>query len=289
MESSLSAEVQDERPIADQSISMPKPTYWPMTLAAGATLVAFGLPTSLAVSVAGLVILIISLGGWISELAPGAGEIEEPLEPPEKRAKPVVVSKRKVAEAGVGMPGHRMHLPEKVHPYSAGAIGGLYGGCVMAVVALLFGLISGRGLWYPINLLSAMILPEYHEATVETISQFSFVSLIVATLIHFTTSVLVGLFFGILLPTLPKSPRFWGGVVAPLLWSGAIYGFMHILNPVMNRYVDWPWFVASQFAYGLVVGNYVVKTEKVTAKRIEGGASPDWANQPQSETTGGDR
>lgn len=281
--------MRDERPTGEQSISMPKPTAWPMSLAAGAALVALGLPTSLAVSAAGLVILVISLAGWISELAPGAGEIEEPLEPPEKRAKPVIASKRTVALAGPGMPGHRMHLPEKVHPYSAGAIGGLYGGCVMAVVALLFGLISGNGLWYPINLLSAMILPQYRDATVEVLSHFNFLSLVVATLLHLITSVLVGLFFGILLPTLPKSPRFWGGVVAPLMWTGAIYGFMHVLNPVMNDYVNWPWFIASQFAYGLVVGNYVVKTEKVAAKRMEGPSQPDWATQAGSETTGGER
>ena len=85
-------------------------------------------------------------------------------------------------------------------------------------------------------------------------------------------SVGVGLLFGIILPTLPKSPVFWGGVVGPLLWTGAIHSFMGVLNPVMEQHVDWPWFVASQFVYGLTVGIVVVRSEKIASKRIEGQA-----------------
>ena len=31
----------------------------------------------------------------------------------------------------------------------------------------------------------------------------------------------------------------------------------------MERYIDWPWFIASQFAYGLVMGTVVVLRERV--------------------------
>ncbi len=161
-----------------------------------------------------------------------------------------------------------MQLPEKMHPYSAGAKGGLAGGALMAVVATLYGLVSGRGIWYPINLLAAMILPQFADNSLERLGQFDLPALLVGTVIHLTVSVIVGLFFGVLLPTLPRSPVFWGGVVSPLLWTGAIYSFMGVLNPVMSQHVDWLWFVASQVVYGLTVGIVVVRTEKITSKRI---------------------
>ncbi len=71
--------------------------------------------------------------------------------------------------------------------------------------------------------------------------------------------------FGILLPTMPRWPILWGGIVAPLLWTGAIYGFMGILNPALGRHVDWRWFFASQLAYGITVGIVVVRSEKIPA------------------------
>ena len=73
--------------------------------------------------------------------------------------------------------------------------------------------------------------------------------------------------YGILLPTLPRWPVLWGGVVTPLLWTGAIHSFMAVLNPVMNSRVDWPWFVASQVVYGLVVGLVVVRSKTIPAAR----------------------
>ena len=84
-------------------------------------------------------------------------------------------------------------------------------------------------------------------------------------MIHLIISAGAGLFYGIMLPTLPRWPVLWGGIVAPLLWTGATYGFMGVLNPVMNARVDWPWFIASQFVYGLATGIVVVRSEMVPA------------------------
>ena len=38
----------------------------------------------------------------------------------------------------------------------------------------------------------------------------------------------------------------------PLLWTGASYGLMGIVNPVLRGGVDWPWFIVSQFVFGVV-------------------------------------
>ncbi|MCC9606467.1 hypothetical protein LOC68_17715 [Blastopirellula sp. JC732] len=248
-----------------ETIAMPRPTAWPMVLAAGVGLLALGIPTNMIFSLVGLGIIITSLYGWFGQLLTEEAEVEEPLVAPELRAKPIKPSHKRVLAA---TPGQRLELPEKVHPYSAGIKGGLAGGAVMAVVASMYGLFSGRGFWYPINLLAAMILPDFADNTIAELAQFSLAALIIGVVIHLATSLMVGLFFGVLLPTLPSSPVFWGGVVGPLLWSAFIYAFMGVLNPVMSQYVSWPWFIASQFAFGIVMGLVVVRSEKISAQSL---------------------
>ncbi len=58
-----------------------------------------------------------------------------------------------------GIPGYRVRLPEVVHPISAGVKGGIIGGLVMPLRAFLYGLSTGHGIWYPVNLLAGMVLP----------------------------------------------------------------------------------------------------------------------------------
>ena len=58
-----------------------------------------------------------------------------------------------------GMPGYRLRLPAEVHPISAGFKGGSSAGLVMPLPALAYGLLSGHGIWYPVNLLAGMVLP----------------------------------------------------------------------------------------------------------------------------------
>jgi hypothetical protein len=45
-------------------------SVWPFTLAGGMTLLIFGFTSSIAFSVAGLAIVLVAIGGWISELRP---------------------------------------------------------------------------------------------------------------------------------------------------------------------------------------------------------------------------
>jgi hypothetical protein len=102
---------------------------------------------------------------------------------------------------------------------------------------------------------------------------------LIAILIHATMSVGLGLLYGVLLPMLPGRPMFWGGIVAPLLWTGAIHGFMGILNPALSNAVDWPSFFVAQFVYGIVVGWVVVRSEKVYSEPA--GSGPLGHEQPQ--------
>ena len=105
----------------------------------------------------------------------------------------------------------------------------------MPVPALLWGLLSGHGLWYPVNLLAGMVLPGVGRMTVPELEQFNASLLVVALVIHVVMSVVLGLIFGVLLPTLPAVPRpiAWGGLLMPLLWTGASYVAMQVVNPAL--------------------------------------------------------
>ena len=50
---------------------LPRPTYWPVVLAASVVFLAWGIVTTLAISIIGLALLALALGGWIGELRHG--------------------------------------------------------------------------------------------------------------------------------------------------------------------------------------------------------------------------
>jgi hypothetical protein len=46
-----------------------------------------------------------------------------------------------------------------------------------------------------------------------------------------------------------------------------LYGSLAFVNPVMNRRVDWPWFVLCQIAFGIVAGIVVARQERISTRR----------------------
>jgi hypothetical protein len=87
--------------------------------------------------------------------------------------------------------------------------------------------------------------------------------LLTAIAIHLITSLLVGLLYGAMLPVLARRPILLGGVVAPIFWSGLLHGILNIVNPVLQRRIDWAWFILSQVAFGVVAGFVVSRQERV--------------------------
>lgn len=252
-------------------LEMPAPTLWPMVLAVAVTLIGAGLLTHWLFSLIGAAIFILALTSWIVLLLPGQGTEEEKLVAPELRPRPVREHPGTVEILRPGMAGHRMRVPEKVHPYSAGVRGGIIGGLVMTAPALAYGAFSAHhSIWYPINLLVGMVwpLPELPDGSLDVafLEQFHFGYFVLAILIHITLSISLGLMYGVLLPMLGGRSLLWGGLVAPLLWTGASYGFMGVLNPALADAVDWPSYIVSQFIYGITVGFVVVRSEKIYAE-----------------------
>jgi hypothetical protein len=132
----------------------------------------------------------------------------------------------------------------------------------MAVLAIGYGLIVEHSLWYPINLLASGFFPGA-ENTAEQLSSFQPITLIVATIIHLITSLLVGLLYGAMLPMFPRRPILFGGLIAPVMWSGLIYSMVEFLNPVLGKRINWPWFVISQVGFGVVAGIVVSRQQRV--------------------------
>ena len=123
--------------------------------------------------------------------------------------------------------------------------------------------------WYPINLLAAGAMASMASASTAELSRFHADALLVATMIHALGSILVGLLYGVLLPMWPKRPILFGGVVVPLLWTGIIWASLRIVNPTLNARIDWPWFVASQIAFGIAAGLVVSRSETIATLQSE--------------------
>lgn len=158
-----------------------------------------------------------------------------------------------------------VRVPATVYPYAAGVYGGLLGGLAMVPVALAYGILSGRGIWYPINLVAATLIRSWQQASPEQVAQFSVGGIVLGLAIHILMSVGLGLLFAVLLPTLPGQPVYWAFLVGPVLWAGAVYAGLPLLNPVMARYIDLPSFAVANIAYSLVLGIRVARTPKIPA------------------------
>jgi hypothetical protein len=244
----------DQRPPV--TIEIPAPTIWPLVLGLGVTAAFAGIVTHWLVSAAGLLLALAGGVGWWREVLPRQKVETFVVEEGPRVARAAAAAPR------VGEQRHRMRLPVEIHPYSAGIRGGLAGAVSMAVVALTWGAVHGS-IWYPINLLAAIAMTSLTEGGVETLRSFSLPALVVATVVHLVVSMLVGLIYAIILPMLPRRPLLTGGLISPILWSALLLGTMWVLNPALDKAVSWPWFIVSQFAFGITAGWVVSRTERV--------------------------
>jgi hypothetical protein len=247
----------------ETAIEVPRPTAAPIVVSLGLALCGAGLVMGLILLGVGTAMLLVGLGMWLRQLLPGRGHVQEvipaPVSPP-SAARPVQGVEKLVA----GKPGYRLRLPEKVHPISSGIKGGIVGGLVMPLPALAYGMLSGHGIWYVVNLLAGIVLPGVENFTVAELEQFRPALLVVSVMVHAVTSLVFGLLYGVLMPTLPSVPQpiAWGALLMPTLWTAVSYLLMGAVNPALRHGVDWPWFVASQFVFGVVTAVAVMQTAR---------------------------
>jgi len=240
---------------APESVNLPSPTAWPGLLALGLMLAATGLVSNSKVTWAGALLSLASCVGWIFQVLPREHHERVPVV---SEPVPIASSRRKVARIAAARAPHRARLPLEIYPVSAGIKGGLAGSVAMAALAILYGVLSHGSVWYPINLLGGVVYAETQMSTA-WLAAFHIELFLVATVLHLTGSILVGLLYGAVLPMFPRRPILPGGVFAPLAWTGLLYAVLGIVNPLLNARIDWWWFLASQVAFGIVAGLIVVR------------------------------
>lgn len=250
---------------APGTVMLPAPTAWPMVLAFGVTLVSAGLLTSAWVSLLGTILTVAGCVGWFRDVLPHekhvtvevAGEV------------PAIQTFRpEVARLPVAPELPRALLPLETYPVSAGVRGGLAGSAAMAVIACFYGILKQGSIWYPINLLAASVYAQSLKFGGASLNAFHLSSFSLAVIIHLVTSLLVGLLYGAMLPMFPRRPILLGGLIAPILWSGLLHSFLGLINPLLDERIDWRWFIASQFAFGIVAGLVVVRHSRVRIRQF---------------------
>jgi hypothetical protein len=246
-------------------VRLPAPTAWPIVLAFGVTLLSAGLVTSASVSILGAILTVTGCVGWFSDVLPHEKHVTVRVE---EEVPVVATSRREIARLPIAPELPRALLPLETYPVSAGIKGGLAGSVAMAILACLYGILKQGSIWYPINLLAATVYDQSLKFGAASLNTFHLSSFSLAVVLHLITSLLVGLLYGAMLPMFPRRPILLGGVIAPILWTGLIHSVLGLINPLLDERIDWRWFVASQFAFGIVAGLVVVGQARVRTRQF---------------------
>jgi hypothetical protein len=244
-------------------IALPAPTAWPMVVALGVTFGFAGLVTHLAVTVVGVGLALVGGVGWWRCVLPEEREEHLPMPAMPILPPPAISTVRSVERFAFGEDRHRLRVPVEVQPLSAGLKGGLVGGCAMALCAAIYGIVVQHSVWYPLNLLAAIAMPRMAEADAATLKTFDGAAFVIGLIAHGVTSALVGALYAAILPLLPRRHMLWGGLLAPLLWSGFLWATLGVIDPALNERISWTWFIASQIAFGLTAGYVVARATPV--------------------------
>jgi hypothetical protein len=110
-----------------------------------------------------------------------------------------------------------------------------------------------------------MVLPAPGVVEVAELGRFHAEWFVAAGAMHLVLSACFGVLFALVSPRLPAipAPFAWGGLVLPMVWTGISYGLMGVVNPVLQDHVSWPWFIVSQFVYGVAAALVVLRSETV--------------------------
>jgi hypothetical protein len=215
------------------------------------------------VSVLGAVLAVAGCAGWFREVLPSEHEVAVSVVADDLA---VITNRRVVDRLPVAPDQVRAWLPLHTHPVSAGLKGGLAGGVAMAVLACAYGVLKAGSIWYPINLLAASVYAQSLKLGASQLNVFHADSFAIALVLHALISTAVGLLYGAMLPMFAHRPILLGGLIGPVLWSGLLYSMLSLLNPMLESHIDWPWFVASQVAFGIVAGLVVVRQPRVPTR-----------------------
>ena len=279
----------DEHHGSGGNVQLPRSTAWPLILSFGISLMILSLLTTFLFFILGLLLSIAGAVGWFRQVLPE--EAHEAIPVTEEEI--LIESARSVRERQPSRPvseAPRILLPIETFRITTGIRGGIAGGIAMIVPATLYGLIKHHSLWYAANLLAAGGFMSWAGASDGFLSQFHIEGLLAALAIHGLVSVLVGLLYGAMLPMYPRYPILTAGFMVPFIFTAILHSAIGIISPILNDRIDWPWFVISQVAFGLVCGFVVnlhtrVRTPQFQALpfAVRAGIHGDLAEQQRIE------
>src|ERR1700741_4746317 len=241
------------------TIEVPAPTARPLVLATGFTLIFAGLLLSASVTAFGAMLALAGSVGWFREVLPRDHEEQLTVVREDRQ---FTTERRVVERLAVAPEQLRAWLPVHTYPVSAGMRGGWAGAIAMAVLACAYGLLKAGSIWYPINLLAAVVYAQSLQLGSADLNAFHLDSFAIAVVLDALVSTLVGLLYGAMLPMFPRRPILLGGLVVPVLWSGLLHPTLNLLNPLLASHIDWFWFIASQVAFGVVAGSVVMRQSR---------------------------
>jgi hypothetical protein len=217
----------------------------------------------MSVSVLGAALALAGCVGWFRAVLPHAHEETVAVIPEDVR---LTTDRRVVERIPVLADQLRAWLPVRTYPISSGLKGGLAGSVAMALLACAYGVLKAGSIWYPINLLAAVVYRESLRLGLAQLYAFHADAFAIAFVLHGLVSIFVGLLYGAMLPMIPRRPILLGGLIAPALWSGLLYTILGLVNPLLASHIDWFWFVASQVAFGIVAGLVVVRQQSIPTR-----------------------
>ncbi len=244
-------------------VALPANTAWPVVLAFGATLCFASLVMNPGVGIAGIVLVLVALVGWVRQIFPH-----------EHHEEVLVVAHTTIATTARTEVGRielseiqRSYLPIESYPITSGIKGGIAGGIAMILPAVLFGWLTQHSIWYAVNLLGGAGAAYWTNPTTAYIAAFHWSGLLIAVVIHAVICLLVGLLYGALLPMWPRHPILLGGILAPVLWTGVLHSVLWFINPAFANRIAWGWFAASQLFFGIVAGLVVARTGRIQTRQ----------------------
>jgi hypothetical protein len=266
----MSTDAQHEHSVAaghhaENAISLPAPTHWPLIMAVGLTLLFAGLVTNMMISALGVVMAVAGGVGWFRQVLPH--EAHEILPVTEEE---IAIERegRRVTRVEHAVIGGGGIMPVSTYPISSGIRGGFAGGTVMIVLAEIYGVVRFHSIWYVVNLLGGAGVAGWNTPSEHDLATFHLAPFLIAIVIHTASSFLVGLLYGALLPIMPRHPIVLGGLIAPALWTGLLHSTLGLLNPYFDEHINWYWFALSQVGFGVVAGWVVAREGRL--KSLEG-------------------
>src|ERR1700747_1488887 len=63
-----------------------------------------------------------------------------------------------------------------------------------------------------------------------------------------------------------RAGRLYWAVSSAWCWPGLLPAILALFNPFLASHIDWPWFIASQVAFGVVAGIVVTKQSRMLTR-----------------------